>query len=55
MEVVELIKELVGNLGLPIALVVYFAWRDVKYMDKLDETLNTILTTLNFMVEKKGD
>lgn len=53
MEIVELIKELVGNLGLPVALVCYFAWRDIKYMDKLDETLNTILTTLNFIVEKK--
>lgn len=38
----EMITDLIRNLGFPIAMVVYFAWRDVKYMAKLDSTLDTI-------------
>lgn len=43
MEWMETISELIRNLGFPIAMVVYFAWRDVKYMAKLDSTLDVIL------------
>ena len=42
METMEMITDLIRNLGFPIAMVVYFAWRDVKYMSKLDSTLDTI-------------
>lgn len=46
MEVLDVIRELIQNLGFPIAMVVYFAWRDVKYMTKLDSTLDVILQYL---------
>lgn len=46
MDILEVIKELIQNLGFPIAMVVYFAWRDVKYMTKLDSTLDVILQYL---------
>lgn len=36
------IMELIRNLGFPIAMVMYFAWRDVKFMSKLDSTLDVI-------------
>lgn len=38
----EQVMELIRNLGFPIAMVVYFAWRDVKFMNKLDSTLDII-------------
>lgn len=34
---------LIVNNGVAIAMVVYFAWRDVKYMQKLDSTLDVIV------------
>lgn len=52
MEILDVIKELIQNLGFPIAMVVYFAWRDVKYMTKLDSTLNLIVEYLKREEEK---
>lgn len=46
MDWMEQITEVIRNLGFPIAMVVYFAWRDVKYMTKLDSTLDVILKYL---------
>lgn len=40
--IMEQIMELIRNLGFPIAMVCYFAWRDVKFMSKLDSTLDVI-------------
>lgn len=51
MDWVNVITDMIRNLGFPIAMVVYFAWRDVKYMSKLDSTLDVILKYL----EKEGD
>lgn len=43
MEWMEIVTDLIRNLGFPIAMVLYFMWRDVKYMSKLDSTLDIIL------------
>lgn len=50
MDIIELVKDIIQTLGFPIAMVVYFAWRDVKFMDKLDGTLDTILQ----FIKKEG-
>lgn len=46
MTILEQVTELIRNLTFPIAMVCYFAWRDIKYMSKLDSTLDVILKYL---------
>lgn len=33
---------LINNVGVPVAMLIYFAWRDMKYMTKIDSTLDVI-------------
>lgn len=42
----EQITTLINTVGVPVAMVIYFAWRDVKYMQKLDSTLDVIMEYL---------
>lgn len=40
--VMDQITQLINNVGVPVAMVIYFAWRDIKFMNKLDSTLDVI-------------
>lgn len=42
MEYFDKVIELINNVGVPIAFCIYFAWRDMKFMQKLDSTLDVI-------------
>ena len=42
------------NNGTAIAVIIYFMWRDTKFMSRLDSTLTTIKTLLK-MEEEKDD
>lgn len=41
MEVSELVN-LIKDTGVTIGILVYFCWRDCKYMQKIDDTMETI-------------
>lgn len=51
MEWVDVIKEL----GVTVAMLVYFIYRDLKYMNKLDSTLEVIIKFLEKMGVNDGD
>lgn len=38
----DTIVNLIKDTGVTIGILVYFCWRDAKYMDKIDATLETI-------------
>lgn len=46
MDIMNQITTLINNVGVPVAMVIYFAWRDVKFMQKLDSTLDVIVASL---------
>lgn len=38
----QTVTQIISNFGVAIGFCIYFAWRDVKYMQKLDSTLDMI-------------
>lgn len=38
----DVLINLIKDTGVTIGILVYFCWRDAKYMDKIDATLETI-------------
>lgn len=48
----ELVNIIINN-GVAIGMVIYFAWRDVKFMQKLDSTLDTIKDFIERKDEKE--
>lgn len=47
MEVVEALTTLVTNNGTAIAMLVYFVWRDYKFMNVLNNTLSKLTESLD--------
>lgn len=45
------ITNLIMNAGSTVVILAYFIYRDIKFMQKLDGTLDVILK----LVEEKGD
>ena len=39
---VNTIVSLIKDTGVTVGILIYFCWRDAKYMDKIDATLETI-------------
>lgn len=39
---VDNIINIIKDTGVTIGILVYFCWRDAKYMDKIDSTLDLI-------------
>lgn len=39
---VNTIVTLIKDTGVTVGILIYFCWRDAKYMDKIDATLETI-------------
>ena len=55
---VEQIVNLVVNNGVSIGLLVYFVYRDNKFMNTLNTTLTTLKNTtesIKRMIEKRGE
>lgn len=52
METMDWLIQMINNVGTPIAILVYFIWRDAKFMDKLDKSLDVIMS---FIRETKGE
>lgn len=52
MDTMDAIVQLINNVGVPVAMVLYFAYRDMKFMSKLDSTLDVIKTYI--INEKTG-
>lgn len=46
------VVQLINNVGVPVAMLLYFVWRDAKYMSKIDSTLDVIKA---FIGEKKNE
>lgn len=46
------------NTGVSIAVIIFFMYRDIKYMTRLDTTLTVLVDTVNTLkdiIEKKED
>lgn len=39
---IEEIVNVIKDTGVTIGILIYFCWRDARYMDKIDATLETI-------------
>lgn len=42
MMTIDAIVNLIKDTGVTIGILAYFCWRDAKYMDKIDSTLDLI-------------
>ena len=40
MEIIDIISQLLANLGFPVAMVVYFIWDKTKITSELTEAIN---------------
>ena len=52
MEYIELIRDLINNLGFPIAMVGYFIWDKQKTMQPLIDSINNMNQLLAILCDK---
>lgn len=52
MEYIELVKDLINNLGFPIAMVGYFIWDKQKTMQPLIDSINNMNQLLAILCDK---
>lgn len=48
----EFVNLFVNN-GTAIAVIIYFMWRDSKFMDKLNNSLTALITLVNEIKERE--
>lgn len=54
METMELLRELISELGFPIAMVFYFIWDKTKITNQLTTAINNNNTILQKLLTKLG-
>lgn len=54
-EGLQIINDLVNNMGFPIAMVVYFIWDKTKITNQLTEAINNNNVILQKLLVKLGD
>ena len=47
------IVKLISQLGFPIAVCIWFMWRDWKFLGELKDALSKIVTLVEEIIEKK--
>ncbi|MCQ2608951.1 MAG: hypothetical protein MJ197_09745 [Bacteroidales bacterium] len=52
---IDALVTIISSLGVPVALCVFFCWRDVKYMDKQETLMNKIDGTLEIIKKYISD
>ena len=50
---IDTIMKVISNVGFPIAVCVWFAWRDQKFLTKLTDSLSKIVALIETVIEKK--
>lgn len=50
----ELVNLFVNN-GTAIAVIIYFMWRDAKFMSKLESSLSALILLIGEMKEERTD